>query len=309
MDRMASLSYIFKSEINYLRLNMPNRLLRSFASLLLVGFLPVFAGAETVLKVVQGSHPLDEYAVGALKVAAAQLPEKNFRVEVEHRQIVQARMIEEIKSKKLDVAWLASNEQAENTLLPIRFPLLRGLLGYRICIINPENERKFRSVRNFSDVKGLTFGQGYGWPDVDILRTNDLNVITTSKYENLFYMVEGGRFDGFPRGVLEPWVEIQSHSDLGLTVDPNIVLVYTLPFYLFVDNDNRALAETLHRGLDLALQNGAFDEYFFGHEMIKGSLTKAGLQRRKIFKLDNPTLSSQTPLERKEYWFDVSRLD
>ena len=270
----------------------------------LASFFSVTAVADT-LRVMQGSHPLDEYAVGALRVALAEL-ETPYEVEVIRDQMTQTRVTEQLRADKLDVMWLASSQEAEDTLLPIRFPLLKGLLGYRVSIINPNNQAKFSAVRTMADLKTLTFGQGYGWPDVDTLRSNGLQVVVTSKYENLFYMVEGGRFDGFPRGVLEPWVELRSRQELGLTVDSNVVLIYRLPFYLFVSPDKPELARQLHEGFERALSNGNFDRYFYGHEMIKSALERAKLQERKaVFYLNSPTLSKQTPLDRKDYWFDI----
>lgn len=257
---------------------------------------------------IQGNHPLDEYAVGALKVALAQL-EQPYQLDVRRDQLTQARVMEEIKLNRLDIMWLASNQEVEDELLPIRFPLLKGLLGYRLNIINPDRQDKFRAVRSQKDLQQLTFGQGLGWPDVEILRSNDLQVITTSKYENLFYMVEGGRFDGFPRGVLEPWLELRNHRELGLTVDSEILLIYQLPFYLFVAPENTALARRIHEGFERALANGAFDEYFFNHQMIKDALQQAKLENRRSFQLSNPTLPKNTPLDREDYWFDINSLN
>lgn len=270
----------------------------------LAGFFSVAVSAET-LRVKQGSHPLDEYAVGALRVALAEL-DTRYELDVNRDQVTQTRMTEELRAGKLDVIWLASSQEAEGSLLPIRFPLLKGLLGYRICIINPNNQGKFSAVRTMEDLRALTFGQGYGWPEVKTLRSNGLQVVVTSKYENLFPMVEGGRFDGFPRGVLEPWAELRSRQELGLTVDSNVLLIYRLPFYLFVSPDNPELAKTIHEGFERALRNGNFDRYFYGHEMIKSALERAKLQERKaVFHLNNPTLSKQTPLDREDYWFDI----
>lgn len=279
----------------------------TLALLSCVWFSVACANAETV-RVIQGSHPLDEYAVGALRVALQQL-QGPYDIEVKEDNLTQTRVIEELGLKRVDVMWLASNQQAEDSLLPIRFPLLKGLLGYRVNIINPDRQSRFSQVRSFADLQQLTFGQGYGWPDVDILRHNDLQVVTTSKYNNLFYMVEGGRFDGFARGVLEPWLELENHPELGLTVDKHLLMIYHLPFYFFVAPDNTALAEKIARGLELALKNGAFDAYFLNHRMISGSLARAKLHERRVFQLDNPTLPKLTPLERQEYWFNLDSLN
>lgn len=48
----------------------------------------------------------------------------------------------------------------------------------------------------------MTGGQGLGWIDTKIMRAADLN-IGTVPYETVFDMVQGGRLDYFPRGVIE----------------------------------------------------------------------------------------------------------
>lgn len=260
------------------------------------------------LRVIQGEHPLDEYAIGALRVALAHT-DTPYQLDIRRDDLTQTRVIEEANLKRVDVIWLASDQASEDILEPVRFPLLKGLLGYRVCIIKPENQTKFSAINDRSALQSLTFGQGYGWPDVEILSSNQLQVITTSKYDNLFYMTEGGRFDGFPRGVLEPWLELKKHEHLDLAVDTHVLLVYKLPFYLFVAQDNAALAAELHQGFDRALATGAFDAYFYSHEMIKGALQKAKLESRKAFYLNNPTLPSKTPLHRLEYWLNVETND
>ncbi len=50
------------------------------------------------------------------------------------------------------------------------------------------------------------------------------------------------------------------------------------------------------------IADGRFDQIF--HEFYDGLIDKVGLRRRRIFKLDNPLLSPQTPLAVKEYWYD-----
>ncbi len=264
------------------------------------------AFSET-LRVNQTDHPLDSYAVGALKVAMEYM-EGDYSVSISEDPITQTRAIERLESDRMDVMWLSSNQEAEERLIPVRFPMLKGLLGHRIFIINADNQARFDRVREFSDLKQLTFGQGAGWPDVTILEDNGLDVITTSKYDNLFYMVEGGRFDAFPRGVLEPWTELKAHPDLPLRVEDNLVLVYVLPFYFFVSPDRPELAEAIKTGLDRALASGRFDEYFYGHPMVEDALTRSNLKNRRAFELDNPFLSPETPLDNDNYWLNLDDL-
>lgn len=268
--------------------------------------LALSAGAET-LRVNQTDHPLDGFAVGALQVALKHM-KGDYQLKITREPVTQSRAIEWVKGGEMEVMWLSSNKQAERELIPIRFPLLKGLLGHRVMIIAPEKQAVFDRVQTLDDVRRLTIGQGYGWPDVDILRAAGLNVVTTSKYENLFYMAEGARFDGFARGVLEPFAELRARPQLDLTVERNIVLVYPLPFYLFVSHDRPDLAAKLHEALDAALAAGDYDNYYYNAQLVRDALDKSNLKHRRIFRLTNPELTPETPLERKEYWLDLESL-
>src|SRR5690606_4031780 len=141
----------------------------------------------------------------------------------------------------------ATNQEMEDKLLPVRIPLYKGLLGHRIFIIHPNNQAKFDRVQTFEDLRTITFGQGNTWADTQILESNELTVVKVNKYPSLFYMVDGGRFDAFPRGVQEPWGEIAQRPELELTVEKRLMLVYRMPFYLFVGKDDRQLAADLER--------------------------------------------------------------
>jgi hypothetical protein len=117
--------------------------------------------------------------------------------------------------------------------------------------------------------------------------------------------VEGGRFDAFSRGVHEPFGELASRPELkDLTVEKHLMLVYRMPFYLLVAKENKALARDLEEGLNLAIADGSFDKTFFNDPAVKDVLAKADMKNRRAFYLDNPTLSKETPLDRKELWYD-----
>jgi len=196
----------------------------------------------------------------------------------------------------------------EDRLLPIRIPLYKGMLGHRIFIINPASQAKFDRVKTFEDLKQFTFGQGTTWADSDILASNGLKVIRTNKYQNLFYMVDGGRFDAFPRGVQEPWQELVNNASLPLAVEKHIMLVYRMPFYLFTSKKNTKLAADLELGLNRAIADGSFDQVFLNDPMVKDVLEKANLSQRLEFHLNNPTLPKETPLDRPELWLDIKTL-
>lgn len=274
---------------------------------LVLAVLCMEAASARTFRVAQSSHPLDGYAIGALKVALEHMEGEN-GLSIMTRNATQQRVFEDMDSGQIDIYWAATRRDLEENFAPVRFPILKGLLGHRVMIIHPSAQIKFDSIRTLDDLKRMTLGQGLGWPDVGVLRSNGLQVITTSKYDNLFYMTDGQRFDGFPRGVLEPWAEIAAHPNLELTVEKRIVLVYTLPFYFFVNKKDPALAQTLHDSFDKALASGAFDRYFYGHPLIKDALEKSDLKHRIRFPLVAPDLPAHIPLDRADYWLNLDNL-
>jgi hypothetical protein len=262
---------------------------------------------DGVIRVNEATDGNGRYAMAMVKLALSKIDSK-YKIVSDRAEVTQARNIDDVASGKSDLLWAATNQETEDILLPIRIPLYKGLLGHRIFIINPASQSRFDRVKNYNDLKSFTFGQGNTWADAAILASNGLNVVKTNKYQNLFYMVDGGRFDAFPRGVQEPWQELVDHPTLPLAVEKHIMLVYRMPFYLFVNKQNKKLASDLEAGLNRAIADGSFDQIFLNDPMVKDVLLKANLEHRLVFDLTNPTLPKETPVDRPELWLDIKNL-
>lgn len=261
-------------------------------------------------QVIRINTPTDfngRYAMSMVELALSRI-DHNYRIEEIPENLTQARLIEDVASGRLDLMWAATNQEMEDQLLPVRVPLYKGLLGHRIFIIHRDSQRLFDRVQTFEDLQAVSFGQGRTWADTAILRHNDLTVVGVNKYESLFYMADGGRFDAFPRGVQEPWVEIEARPHLDLAVERRVMLVYRMPFYVFGSHNRPNLVADLERGLHAAIADGGFDELFFANPTVQDVLEKSNLQGRIAFDLENPTLPKKTPLNRPELWLDVSNL-
>jgi len=215
-----------------------------------------------------------------------------------------ARILNDIKSGELDVMWSMTTQELEQDYQALYIPLFKGLLGMRLAIVKKQNETLFSKVKNLNDLRQFVAGQGKTWPDTKILEANNLRVAKTLKYPNLFYMLEGGRFDYFPRGINEPWDEIKRHQSLNLVVEPNILLRYRAPLYFFINKQNHLLKKALEIALNDMLIDGQFDQLFFEDSQVQAALSKANLKNRIIINLDNPLLSKATPLNKTELWFD-----
>ncbi|WP_204378449.1 substrate-binding periplasmic protein [Agaribacterium haliotis] len=222
-------------------------------------------------------------------------------------RVSSARARSDLSSGDLDVIWDMSSLDMEQQFDAIHFPLYRGILGMRLALVRKDRSKIFAGVKNLRDLQQFQPGQGRTWADTAILEANGLSVVKTGKYQNLFPMLEGGRFDYFPRGLYEPWNEIRDHAELELSVEPNILIRYRAPLYFFVKKGNTRLHTMILSELEAMLLDGSYNELFFSDPAVKMGMENAHLRSRTIIDLDNPFLSPKTPLERKELWFDPLR--
>lgn len=272
-------------------------------SILITGF--CYAEGRVIKVNSDPTDPTAPYAIKMLELALEHL-DKDYKIETSHEKYTQSKTNEELKNNGLiNVIWEASDKTMEDEFRPIRICLYKGLLGYRILIINKKNQDKFDRIETLDQLKQMSFGQGRFWADTRILEANQFKVVKVTKYTNIFFMLDGERFDAFPRGVLEPFSELAKRPELpDLAVEKNLMIVYKMPFYLFVEKNNTELANDLELGLNRAIADESFDEVFYNDPSIKDVLEKANMRERKVFYVDNPVLTKETPLDRKELWFD-----
>lgn len=266
--------------------------------------------AENIIKInADPTDPTAPYAIKMMQLALGKI-EKPYKVITLSEKYTQSKTNDELKNHGvIDLIWEASDKTMEDEFRPIRICLYKGLLGHRIFIINKKNQQKFDQITTLEELKKLSFGQGRFWADTRILEANQFNVVKVTKYTNIFHMVDGERFDAFPRGVLEPFNELAKRPELSnLTVEKNLMLVYRMPYYFFVSKDNKELADDLELGLNRAIADGSFDETFYNDQSVKDIFEKANMKNRRTFYIDNPLLSSETPLERKELWLDLNSI-
>lgn len=204
------------------------------------------------------------------------------------------------EGRVIDVAWSMTSIAREEELLPVRIPIFKGLIGWRVALVRRGQEQIFARTRTSKDIDMLVAGQGQDWPDTEILRANGLPVVDSTSYDGLFRMLVGGRFDYFPRSVAEITAEARTRQQ-ELSIEPNVVFRYPTAAYFFVNPRNTKLAATLRRGFEIAIADGSFDDLFnahFGH-----ALRALNLGGRRVIELSNPILPAGVPLQRRELWY------
>ena len=206
-------------------------------------------------------------------------------------------------NKGIDVAFFPTSIERENKLLAIKIPILQGILGYRVLLINHDNREAFSKISSLTQLKkNYTAGFGEHWADMAILEANTIPVMGVHKYNLLFAMLNLKRFDYIPRGINEAWNEVDKFQPQfkNIMVEPNIALYYPYYVYFFVSKSNRALADRIQTGLMLALTDGSFKALFLDYH--QHLFEQATLDKRKLFTLENPTLPIKNGTPKLSWW-------
>lgn len=206
------------------------------------------------------------------------------------------------ENRVLKVLWSMTDAPKEQMLRPIRIPIYKGLIGWRLFFIKQDRQSIFANVNDFDDLSKLKPIQGHDWTDTKILQSNGFDVITSTDYLALFSMLSQEQGDFFPRSVVEIWNEVSGEDNFdNAAVESYVGLHYRTAMYFFVNNNNVTLARLIEDGLEKAIANGKFDKLFMQEH--QSTLEKSGIADRAFFALNNPLLPEKTPVIRKELWY------
>jgi len=194
-------------------------------------------------------------------------------------------------------------------LRAVPIPVERGLLGYRLLLVNENRAAEFANITSLEELNSkFTAGFNKGWVDHQILEFNQVPTVTSAYYKPLFKMLAAGRFDYFPRGINEAADEKNAFAETfpSLTVEPKIALYYPYPRFFFVHKNNVALVDRLETGLKRIRSNGLFQELF--ERVYRDKLKRAKISQRRVIQLENPLLPSELPVPDTSSWLPPHQL-
>lgn len=204
----------------------------------------------------------------------------------------------------LDLMSAASSKQHQQSFHVVRFPLLKGLLGHRLCLIRKGEQSLFHDIQTVFDFrqKGIKVCQGEFWPDTRVLGRNGFLLATSPTYLRLFDMLRDGECDCFLRGAQEISAELARFSE-EFELEAGLAVYYPQPGVLYVNRKRPELAARLELGLLRALDDGDFDQLF--DNMLGSSMTHFRLENRQYLSLENPFLDSQIGqvLTNQDMWY------
>lgn len=198
----------------------------------------------------------------------------------------QERQLKSLSSEMLDITWTATTPERESKAKAIKFPLMHGLLGYRVAVLNKKVINFFNPDSSLAEFQKLRLVQGHDWPDTKILQNNMFSVVETSRYRSLYSDTAKGVYDFVLRGILEVESELIKYPYPDILLDNNHLIVYPLNIYFFVANNNQALAERLEYGLRRLDQKSNYLKLLVNYAPHKSAIKSLMLHKRKVHLID-----------------------
>ncbi len=155
----------------------------------------IYSWPMSMLSDVRGSYPI------ALLHLAIEKSGTDYQLVPSGQVMTQHRTLRQLGSKTgLDVVWTMTSPEREKELRPIRVPIDRGLIGWRLLLIHKDNEQKIQQLDE-KQLKTSPSIQGSDWPDYPILKANHFRVLGSGDFDAMFKMLQAKRIDYFPRSI------------------------------------------------------------------------------------------------------------
>ncbi len=220
------------------------------------------------------------------------------------KKVPRARALElMVQGETLNVYYAPADVDWERRVTPIRIPVRRGLLNYRLLLINRTGLDSFVRIDNADDLKRMSVGLRMHWTTTKVMKALGYKIVPSNTYDTLFSMLQQRRYDFSPRGVNEIFGELEARRDEApdLMIEPRLALFMPMPVYLYVSPKHPRLAERLRSGFAVIMANGVFETLFAKY--FSDQISRANLEDRYIINVGNPLLSKATPLGNKALWF------
>ncbi|MFY8091923.1 MAG: hypothetical protein ACOVN0_00425 [Niveispirillum sp.] len=227
------------------------------------------------------------------------------RLEKVPEDVPQARLLAQLAHNRLDMLWTTTNRLREGLVEPIRIPLDMGLTGQRALVIRADRKAEFDKITKLEQLSQLKACQGAYWPDTVVLRAAGLRVVEFDWIDLAYPGLYDGRCDYLPRALNEIDGEVAAVGDRNVIVYDRLILTYALPMYLFVAPAQRELAHRMQVGLGQMVADGALRRFMEGHPSTAMIFPLTRFQGARVFRLVNPDLPEETPLDDRRLWLEV----
>ena len=160
--------------------------------------------AENVIRIIKPHSAMDQRHLYNNAILSKALDKTirgygDYKIEFTHSGTQRDRaLVELISGRNINVHIVPTRNEWEEKTLPIRIPIVKGILGYRLFLIKRQNIKKFSYIKSLDELKVLRAGLRQQWSTTKAMNALGFQVITGNNYEGLFHMLINNRFDYFP---------------------------------------------------------------------------------------------------------------
>ncbi|MBQ4836443.1 transporter substrate-binding domain-containing protein [Pseudoalteromonas luteoviolacea] len=247
------------------------------------------------VRVTDGAHP---YVIELIELALS-YQSTPYKLQYIKNIPTQSRAIRLLgKDNGIDIFWSVTSFERENIARAIRVPIVKGLLGYRILLIDQSQQHRFSNLSHISQLQSFHYGLRHDWPDHDIFVDNKLSVNAFHALPGALNMLTSKRFDAIPISILELPDILKTYNAFA---EQQLLLYYPSAVYFFVDKQDNALYSVLQEGLNKALKDGSFEQLFSRH--FAKLVEELSLEQRTLIELRNRSLPPSAPLNNSQLWY------
>jgi ABC-type amino acid transport substrate-binding protein len=183
---------------------------------------------------------------------------------------------------------------AQGDVIQVPVDIMQGLMGFRVCLLNRHQLANFAEVKNLADLRKFTIGQGQDWTDKLVYLHNKIPLVEAPGLENLFPFLASGRVDCLALGIHEIGFKYRHKQTKypELSIEPNVLLYYDFPTYLYISKHDPQLAERMTQGLQKLEASGAYGKLFA--QYFAQDIAPLRLHERTIICLKSPYLSQES---------------
>jgi hypothetical protein len=244
----------------------------------------------------------NDYPIKLLELALEQTGVR-YVIQPSLQELPHGKAVKQLReNREINLIWSMTSDTRERELLPIRIPIYKGLIGWRVFIIHQDLQPQFYAIDSIQELANFRAIQGHDWPDTKILQANGFDVVTSSRYSELFSLLKEKQGGFFPRSVVEVGYELNSDLSGGnLMLESDLGVQYPTAIYFFLNNRSKALKRLIESGLEKVIDDGQFDQLFL--QQHQELLEALNVSQRRFFTLTNPFLPEETPLSRAALWY------
>lgn len=195
----------------------------------------------------------------------------------------------------LNMQWASPGTPiAQGDVIQVPMDIMQGMMGFRVCVLNQHQLANFAAIKNLADLRKFTIGQGQDWTDKLIYAHNNIPLVEAPGLENLFPFLASGRVDCLALGIHEIGFKYRhEHAKYPqLSIEPNLLLYYDFPTYLYVSKREPLLAERMTLGLRKLQASGAYGKLFA--QYFTQDIAPLHLHKRTIICLKSPYIPQES---------------